>query len=605
MAPGEGDHEVGETLLGEMLAQVLPRRDHALAHRRVVGDRTQGAEPEPVELVAEVEPAEQVEQALVELVGIPDAEALEVDPGVLDAVAGVAGLHRLVDPRLAEVEALGAQRVHAQPVEDVVAQRPGEQHGLDARVGDAPRVVAARQRREVVLADPDRAPGRRLEPGEHADEFLRDRPGRDQGDLPGEAHLRVADLDQGAALRIAQLQALQPQRPAEAGRRALGFVLGRQEALRAEMRRHSLVLDLDVEALLVPVDQLLEGRRQVAVGGQDRHELADVELALQGEVAADRVEQERCHLREQVVEIFDRELAAVDPQAQVVEPVEAAADLRAFPAAGVVQRHRLQAVEHLGDAPGQGAGRDLALAAETDDLPPQPRDHGHLHGDHAAGRDTEPDVLHHDEGQRRRGLRAQEHRHHDRVADEGADRLDLVPDDRRGLGGFHLPLRLRGEAQHQREQLEPQAAQHPLAENALLEVDPELERAVDQDEAEEQRRQAEQQLEPVELEPLEQVRLAAAQEGGPLDGELEERRGRLAVRVGLPRDRVVDDALRQVERGEIERERRQHDGADPELRDLGVAPDIREQPRLKRAHRVLPTKARPGGPTAESPQPDA
>ena len=38
-----------------------------------------------------------------------------------------------------------------------------------------------------------------------------------------------------------------------------------------------LVLDLHVEALLVPVDQLLHRRRQVAIGGDHRHELADVE----------------------------------------------------------------------------------------------------------------------------------------------------------------------------------------------------------------------------------------------------------------------------------------------------------------------------------------
>lgn len=371
------------------------------------------------------------------------------------------------------------------------------------------------------------------------------------------------------------------------------------------MGRHGLVLDLDVEALLIPVDQLLEGRGQIAIGGEHRHELADVELSLQGEVPADRVKQERRHLREQVVEVLYRELAAVDFQPQVVEVVEPSADLGPLPAAGVVEHHRLQPVEHFGDASGQGPGGDLALPAQADDLPSQPRNHDHLHGDHAAGRDAEPDVLHHDEGQRGGGLAALEHRHHDGVADEGADRLDLVANDRRRLGGFHLPLRLRREAQHQREELEAQAAQHPLAEHALLQVDPELERAVDQDEAEEQARQAQEQLEAVELEALEQVRRAAAERRGPVHGEFEEWGGRLAMRVGLAGDRVVDDALRQVEGGEVERERRQHDGADPELIALRIAPDVREQPRLKRAHRVLPTKARPGGPRAESPQSDA
>jgi hypothetical protein len=36
----------------------------------------------------------------------------------------------------------------------------------------------------------------------------------------------------------------------------------------------------ELEALLVPVDQLLEGRRQVAIGRDHRDELADAELDL-------------------------------------------------------------------------------------------------------------------------------------------------------------------------------------------------------------------------------------------------------------------------------------------------------------------------------------
>ena len=70
-----------------------------------------------------------------------------------------------------------------------------------------------------------------------------------------------------------------------------------------------IVFHLHVEALLIPVDQLLERRRQLAIGGDDGDELADVERAAQGEIAADRVEEERRHLCQEVVEEFDRELA--------------------------------------------------------------------------------------------------------------------------------------------------------------------------------------------------------------------------------------------------------------------------------------------------------
>ena len=63
-----------------------------------------------------------------------------------------------------------------------------------------------------------------------------------------------------------------------------------------------LVLDLHVEALLIPVDQLLQRRRQVLVGGDDGHELADVELAGDREDSRRPVEDERRHLREEVVQ---------------------------------------------------------------------------------------------------------------------------------------------------------------------------------------------------------------------------------------------------------------------------------------------------------------
>ena len=62
------------------------------------------------------------------------------------------------------------------------------------------------------------------------------------------------------------------------------------------------------------------------------------------------------------------------------------------------------------------------------------------------------------------------------------------------------------EAQDHGEQVEAHAPQHPLAEHALGDVDPVLERAVDDDEEQEQAGQAEQQAEPADLEALEDLR---------------------------------------------------------------------------------------------------
>ncbi len=53
-------------------------------------------------------------------------------------------------------------------------------------------------------------------------------------------------------------------------------------------------------------------------------------------------------------------------------------------------------------------------------------------------------VLRHDEDQRGQGLAAVERRVDECIADKAADRLDLVVDDRRDLGGLMLRMRLRG-----------------------------------------------------------------------------------------------------------------------------------------------------------------
>ncbi len=169
--------------------------------------------------------------------------------------------------------------------------------------------------------------------------------------------------------------------------------LRRQQLLGGELLHHLVVLDLHVEPLLVPIDQLFQGRRQLTIGGDDGHQLPDVELAGERQVAADRIEEERGDLGEQVVEKLDHELPLVEAEAQVEELVEAVADLRPLPGGAVVDVHGLHAVHHLADAPGELARHDLALLAEPQLDAPQLRDHRELHRHDAAGDDAEPDVL--------------------------------------------------------------------------------------------------------------------------------------------------------------------------------------------------------------------
>ena len=92
--------------------------------------------------------------------------------------------------------------------------------------------------------------------------------------------------------------------------------------------------------------------------------------------------------------------------------------------------------------------------------------------------DRQQEVLHHDEDDRRQRLAAEEHRLHEGVADEAAERLDLVLDHGGELGLLDLAEVRRREAQDAVVELVAQAAQHALAHAALLGVDALLELAV-------------------------------------------------------------------------------------------------------------------------------
>ena len=113
--------------------------------------------------------------------------------------------------------------------------------------------------------------------------------------------------------------------------------------------------------------------------------------------------------------------------------MKTAADLRSLPRTGVVDLDGLHAVDHLPDPAREPARGELALAPETQQLAAHARDDDELDADHAAGQDAEPHALDQDEQERRDRLRAEQNRLDEGVADEPADRLDLVLDDGGGL----------------------------------------------------------------------------------------------------------------------------------------------------------------------------
>ena len=98
---------------------------------------------------------------------------------------------------------------------------------------------------------------------------------------------------------------------AESTRRILEQ-LAVDHARRLELRHDLLVLDADVLLRRVPVEQLLPRVQDVLVRGEHGDERAEREAALDHQVAAHRIEEERRDLREEVVQELDEELALVD-----------------------------------------------------------------------------------------------------------------------------------------------------------------------------------------------------------------------------------------------------------------------------------------------------
>ena len=316
--------------------------------------------------------------------------------------------------------------------------------------------------------------------------------------------------------------------------------LGRRHlARRVNCSTTCCVLDLDVEALLVPVDQLLHRAGQVLVGGDHRHQRADVEAADDHQVAADGVEQERRHLRQEVVEELDQELALVELEADAEDPAQARGDLGALVVRGVVGVDLDRAVDGLGDAPGERARGELALAAEHQQALAQPGDDDRLHRHHRERDQAERPVLVQDEEHRRQRLAAEEQRRDQRLADEAAERLDLVLDHGRHLGRLDAAEARQREAQDVVVQRVAQAAQHALAHPALHGVDAELEPAVE-------RRSG-------------RGRSSTARTGTRRRAELAAPRKPVVaiapLREAAALDRLVDDGLGQVERRVVDHHR--------------------------------------------------
>src|SRR5690606_27354241 len=126
--------------------------------------------------------------------------------------------------------------------------------------------------------------------------------------------------------------------------------------------------------------------------------------------------------------VLDGEFALEQGHADVEELTKPAADLRLVKQRRPVDVDRRRCFDDLADPSGEMARGNLPFPAEPDLLAPQPGDDDRL--DHHDGESDhpQPDALDEYEGEGGQRLRSEEYRLDERVADEAADRLDLVVD---------------------------------------------------------------------------------------------------------------------------------------------------------------------------------
>ena len=241
----------------------------------------------------------------------------------------------------------------------------------------------------------------------------------------------------------------------------------RAQAGRIELGAQLRVFDLRVLLDLVEVEQLLPGRRQVLVGGEHADQRAERQAAAQYQITADRQEEERRELRDEVVQEFDEELLAIDVVADPEDPIEVLAEGGELRLVGVIGVHILDDAGHFADALRQAAHLAHPGEAEQIDLALQLGNEIRLKRVERDRRQAHDQILGEDEAERGQQQPGLEQRRDHGIAEIAAERFDLAGDhgDQLALGE---PAELRQrKTQDPAEQLGAQPAQHGLAEAAL------------------------------------------------------------------------------------------------------------------------------------------
>ena len=234
------------------------------------------------------------------------------------------------------------------------------------------------------------------------------------------------------------------------------------------------------------------GKGRDGKGGQDGDQRAESQFALDHEIAADRIEEERSQLPQEIVQELDEELAPVDVEPDVVDFAEPGRDMRLFEMRRVVEMDVgyagdafAELVRQVADGLDAPLGQLVHLRLELGNQVELRRIEGN-------GGKSEQEVLVENEQQIGQEQAALEGGQGEGIADESPERLGL-----RGNHGQQLRLGdllepVIRESQHAAEEIVPKASEHSLSDHAPVHVVQVLETPGDQDQQQEREAQDQQ-----------------------------------------------------------------------------------------------------------------
>ena len=265
------------------------------------------------------------------------------------------------------------------------------------------------------------------------------------------------------------------------------------QALGLKLANHLVIFDPRIGLNLVIGQQFLPRRRQILIGRQYGNQRAHRYFTLDHQITANREEEERRELGQQIVQELNKEFFVVDLKTNMEDRAQALREISQFVLRCVVGMNFLNAGNRFANLLGQPAHFAHPRFAQQIHFLLQPRDDPALNRIEQDRRHAHHRILGEDVKNRRYQQAALERRHGEGVADKAAERLDLGGNHRNQLALAHFAEMRQRKAQDTRIQQKPEAPQHALAHTAFIDVDIHLKAAVNQHQKQENDAQRPQQ----------------------------------------------------------------------------------------------------------------